>query len=849
MAVSIGMALASTATTVASGGALLGGFLVAGGAGTIFSHFLVTTALGAALRALQPKPSRAGAGGYTVTQTGTALDHQIIYGKARVAGVRVFDQTTGTNNRHLHRVLAFAGHECDAFEEIYINDEVVTLDGSGNVTSPSRYDGFVRIKVHLGDPNQLADSDLVSEVPDWTNEHRLREIAYLYVRLAFDADVFPNGVPEITATVRGKKVYDPRDSSTVWNDNSALCMRDYISNSGYGLGEADTNIDDVLVDAAADVCDLTDTPDSSTRYTCNGAFTTGAAPDDVIPDLLTSMAGLAWYAQGKWRMRAGTWSAPVLDLNEDDLRSSVNIQTRHSRRDNFNIAIGKYRGGETNWQLTDYPEVTTAAFVTADNGQESTANVDMPFTDTAVECRRIANITLERMRQQLTIVATFGLRAFQVQVGDNIRLSMDRFGWDNKEFEVTNWEFGLSNELELQVEMTLREISESVFDDISDGVVYERDNTTLLSPFEVPTVGLAMDSVGTVVREKLLNSLQMTVTTSESERVDFVEVQYRETGTTDWLAAGTGELGKFVVLDLSPGNYDGRARAINTFGVKGEWATLSNVEIDALANPPADVTNFEREISVGTVFLTWDAVADLDLSYYEVRHNPNTTGATWATSTVAVSRVGRPSTSVTVPARSGTFLIKAWDKTGNDSVNATTVVVLPSDLPELGTLDEQVEDPAFTGTKTNVEIDTAPSPDELRINATQRATATPSGIYDFSNYIDTGTVRTARITGIVTFNRHFDNAGLWDSIPGNWDTWPGNWDDWTDEQAAFGDHNVIVQVSATDDDPSGSPTWGAWQTATGGEVTGRAFRFRALLDATNTGVSPSIETLKATVEY
>jgi hypothetical protein len=70
-------------------------------------------------------------------------------------------------------VLAFAGHEIESFEEIYINDEVATIDGSGNVTSPSRYSGLVTIKEHLGTSTQAADSSLVSAVSGWTGNHRL----------------------------------------------------------------------------------------------------------------------------------------------------------------------------------------------------------------------------------------------------------------------------------------------------------------------------------------------------------------------------------------------------------------------------------------------------------------------------------------------------------------------------------------------------------------------------------------------------------------------------------------------------------------------------------------------------
>ena len=81
--------------------------------------------------------------------------------------------------------------------------------------------------------------------------------------------------------------------------------------------------------------------------------------------------------------------------------------------------------------------------------------------------------------------ASFGLRAFQLQTGDNVRITNTRFGWINKEFEVVSWSFGVQNEYDLQIELVLRETAESVFDEVDDGIVYERDNTTLLSPFTV----------------------------------------------------------------------------------------------------------------------------------------------------------------------------------------------------------------------------------------------------------------------------------------------------------------------------------------------------------------------------
>jgi len=203
MAVSAVAALLSTVVGVVGGTIAISSALTA---------FLVSTALGAALNALTPKPSARGGGGYSLQGAfGAALDHQIIYGETRVGGARIYDCTTGATNTNLHRVIAFAGHEIDSFQQIYFNDELVTLDASGNVTSPRRYKGFARIKTYLGTDTQIADPNLISETASltsatgkWTVDHRLQGIAYLYIRFTYNANAFPNGVPTVSAVIRGK---------------------------------------------------------------------------------------------------------------------------------------------------------------------------------------------------------------------------------------------------------------------------------------------------------------------------------------------------------------------------------------------------------------------------------------------------------------------------------------------------------------------------------------------------------------------------------------------------------------------------------------------------------------------
>ncbi len=828
-------------------------------------------------KALIPQEKlKGGDQGYLVTQRGSTMPHQIIYGKTRIASGIVFQGITD-NNKYLHTVLAFAGHEVEEFETIYFNDEILTLSGS-DVTAPAKYVGKVKIVKKLGTTTQSAvtSSDLggVSPPSQWTTDCKLLATAYLYVMLEYDADAFPNNVPEITAVVKGKKVYDPRTSSTAWSDNPALCLRDYITSGkegtnttiyNYGISEDIESVDDSLVTIAANVCDYLNYPvlSGGTRFSLNGAFTANTTPYDAIQNLSTAMGGLLWYAQGKWRMKPAYYTDPVLDLNEDDLRSGISVNTRHSRRDNFNVVKGTFRGPESDYQPSDFPQVPILnsaaynAFLAADGGQESVVDLQLPFTDNTTEARRIGLITLERNRQQLSVQASFGLRAFQVQVGDIIRLSNTRFGWTNKEFEVVSWDFGVQPEYDILVNMSLREISESVFDEVSDGAVYESDNTTLPSPFDVPPVAIALTQEYRIINEHVTNVLVVNVSATAFERVDYVEVEFKKSTDSTYSVLGTGDLGRFEILDIetplagAAGTivYDVRARAINAFGVKGDF-TDAQKTVEADTTGPSAPSTFEKQLSGGTLFFAWTASTDFDLSYYKLWHSSSTTASfTDGSAQVIINKVARPATSVAYPAISGTFFIEPYDKSGNEGT-VTSVVVLPSELPTLGTSQTDTENPSFAGAKTNVAVATGPDPDELRLSSF--ATAPSTGTYEFTGYLDTGSTRTVRVSTNLTSTRHHANAsgGLvnWDDIPNNWDTWPNNWDDWSDEDQPYGDFSTTIYVAATNDDPAGSPTWGSWIIAAG-EVTGRAFKFKAELDSTNNNVSPSVSVLEGIVEY
>jgi hypothetical protein len=731
-------------------------------------------------------------------------------------------------------------------------------------TTTTKY--LVRIKTHNGSPTQAADTDLVAESQHWTSEHKLSGIAYMYVRLEHDAKAFPNGMPNITAEVKGKKVYNPATSTTAWSDNPALCLRDYLTSS-YGLSEEAANIDDTLVNSAVTVCDTLVGSPAAKRYTCNGAFTTALTPYDLLSDLLTCMGGSLWYAQGKWRMKPAYWTSTVMDLDEDDFRSSVDVSTRHSRRDNFNVVKGTFRGEESNFQVTDYPQVTNSAFVSADGGQESVADLDLPFTDNSIEARRIARITLESNRQQLTINAAFGLRTLGLQVGDNVRITNTRFGWTNKEFQVLSWSFGLTDGLDLQVNMTLRETAESVYDEVDDGIVYERDNTTLLSPFEVPNLGINISTELRRVKGKTLGVLLLDINNTDNT-LDTAEVQIRkslvEFNEVNFTSVAT--MGAFVgterveVVAIEETLYDIRARATNSLGVPGEWNTISNYSVETLGAPPADVTNFSGNLVGGNLFLSWSPVPDLDLAHYIIKYSKATSGALY-NSSIPLAEVPSSSSTLSMSdAGPGTYFIKAVDDTAsgsNTSVNAAKFVITSVGMEELNVVATLTEHPSFSGVKASVEesnnkllliselFDSATGDFDDRPNNFDTITSfESSGIYYFANNLDLGFKSTCRL-GYSFDSSRFSNADTFDLQAGLFESATGEFDSVGSDAD---DTSVILELRHTEDDPSGTPTWTDWQSFSVSDITARAFEFRALLSSTNPTSSPHISELSVQVD-
>jgi len=808
------------------------------------------------------------------------ITRDTVYGITKKSGGILFMETD-ENNKYLHLIVQVASHEIQEFTTVYFNEDALTLESAGddengiarfNITSPSKYstnslfeDGrkTVRIKLHKGADDQLADSDLVSEAEKWTDEHRLRGIAYIYVRLSYDPDVFPNGLPNVSAEIKGKKVLDIRDNSTAFSSNPALCLYDYLTDTRLGLGIATSNIDTASFTTLANLCDTTvslSAGGTEKKYESHGIVYSDIAPMEIIDDILTSFVGTLSYSNGKFTVKGGQFVSPTLSINESDMRGGITLLAKQSRKDMFNTVKGLFTSDESNWMPTDYPMVTSSTFV-EDDGEVIFADIDLPFTKSSTMAQRIAKIVLFKNRQQMQMTFDVSLKGFTLQVGDTINITNTRFGFTNKIFEVADWTFTTGGENTL-VQVVVKETSSSVYSWVAEEKEFSLDNTLLPSPTDVSPPSVTATDELRAYAETPIAVLIVTCSSNQGTTNEFeVEAQNSNDASGQFINLGKSRGNIFELVNAQDGSiYNIRARSVNAFNVYSSYTTIQHTVVGKTA-PPSDVTNFSVNIINGQAELSWTPITDLDLSHYVVRHTPDTASPTFEEGMILAQKVSKPASTISLPAKNGTYMIKAIDVLGIPSINSTKSVVILNQIDyNFNVVTTSTQSPNFTaGVKNEVEVFTREGVNYLQLltgelfdDATGLFDAQSGnfdeggntadnieGFYDFP-VIDTGGIFTSRVTVNCAFTR-FDPTTLFDAFGGNFDSREGLFDG---SYAEFDDVNVQIRISLSND----NSTYTDYRNYILGDYKARYIKLRAVLTTTTVTSAPAITVLSATVD-
>lgn len=579
-----------------------------------------------------------------------------IYGSpAPVGGAVVAALTSGADQQLKHVVIIFAAHECDAIEAFYVNGiPVGALDADGYSHAAEFQTDFgqyaypaLNIKVHLSPGGvDVADEYVRSQVPDkWTAEHRLSGFTYAVVTLNLYLEMFQNGVPEITAKIRGKKIYDPRTGQTTYSRNVALCLADFLR-SEVGYMASMDQIDQNALIAAANACDqqIYRAEDAAvdpasfggtTLYTCDGMFRSDQDRDSVRQQLEDAMAGYSLESGGVWRILAGAWSTPVMSLGDDDMLAPVAVlQASNAGAARYNGVRGSYVNAARNGVSEDFVPYQNATF----RGQDVTdkfLDITLAFTGAHVRTHQIARTLVEQSRGGMVVRISPKMFAWSLQPGDRIVLSNALYGIANKTFRVQDWTYSQASPVTLQCV----EDEPSFYDQADETRADPAPNTNLPNPFLKPSPPLDFKiesgpdqmvlQAGTMVirvRASWAPSTQAAVRIGGA-----VEVQWRTTTPVgDWASVRlSGDATETFILGLAEhAEYQVRARFFTAYA-SSIWVMATHSVIGK-GGLPEDVDGLALAVTETGIVARWNPPTGLDMLDWSTTRL--TLGATFETS-------------------------------------------------------------------------------------------------------------------------------------------------------------------------------------------------------------------------
>lgn len=698
----------------------------------------------------------------------------LVLGRVRKGGAVFFKASTGTNKATFCMCIALAGHEIDAVEDIWFNDVKVTLDGSGNVTSAPyattdlvtitelstaqtqtavagsqtyftgiswgpEGDGMLvggpgagvmttyqyavtssnaNVRTYLGTPTQTADARLMALFPAlWTSAHRARGVAYLICEFQYSESSFPTGIPNVTATIRGAKVYDPRTTTTVWSQNPALMARHVYQHAKFGKATV-TAAEDARVTTAANACDV------SHGYVVSGVTTNapmyqaalvvpfGADASTVIDDLCQAMAGSKAFMGGELYIKAGVYTGSVMSLTDADLAVVVRADGGEQMRP-VSISVHKERSQKFNvvniqiWdKAQDYKQVALTplkgtALITRD-GAELAQGITYPAIFHAPQALHVGGVMMRDARDPLTVQIPFKLRAYPLELFDTVDITLSRYGWTSKLFQVLGREWTAQGDLQL----TLKETAASIYTpDASFSPQGFATNTGLPSPWYVPTIGTLTVSSGTTELLKQSDGTILTRMRVSWGAIDnlpvtqsgTVEVQYRSIASTgEWTSVSvSGAETQVVITGVQDRNvYNVRARGRTSLAV-GLWGVQATHQVVGKTEPPPAVA----ALYINGNVLRWTPVSAPDLSGYRLRYLPGTQ-INWAGGSALHqgTLTGSPYTMETALPGTVTYMVVAVDTSGNESSLVASVQSTGTLSLAGNTLESYPQAPLFEGT-------------------------------------------------------------------------------------------------------------------------------------------------------
>ena len=409
-------------------------------------------------------------------------------------------------------------------------------------------------------------------------------------------------------------------------------------------------------------------------------------------------------------------------------------------------------------------------------------------------------------------------------------------------------------------------------------LAHEKDKYSVIeashtfTPRDVTQLAEKPDAVTNLVLEEELYEegdkvlQRVKINWQQSARAQEYEVEYKFDDEKPLIRTVTAT--GFDILDSEVGVYEVSVTAIGygldveQTGKRRSSRTTGKITTVGKNTPPSNIASLNiTPIDQHTAELHWPEATDLDVRIggtVEIRHNPRTTGdIKWAQSEKIVPAVNGSTTRKIVPLLDGHYLVRAKDSVGNYAPQSgiPTVKIEQPEPQDLEVVQTYTESPNFTGTfsqsfnsvtEGGITLEADGKIDEITdfdsvTNIDFFGDVVSTGSYIFANTLDLGAKYDVELLANLKINT-INPDDFWDSRSANIDTW--NDIDADD----LSETNAELYSRSTNDDPSGSPTYGTWEPFANSTKRGRGFQFKVEMETSNDSQDVVVQTLGVSVK-
>ena len=367
------------------------------------------------------------------------------YGIVKVSGDTIFHRA---KNGFSYRVIVHGHGEISEIQAYYLNNQDVSVNSAGWVLNGEYQSGhnLVRIVSRLGQVPSNHFPELSSQMPEWTASHRLDGLSASLViceaaRPEEHPKIYTNGEPDFGILAKTSKLFDPRNNQTVYSDNSALAIADYIASpDGFNQPNA---LDQDDVAAEADVCDELETlatGGSERRYRIAGSYLLTESRQEVLGRMLESCAGrIRLKPNGQLRFNVGAWRAPEFTITFKDILEIENISAGPDILDRYNELPAKYVSQSLGYVEVDAEPYRDNLRVIEDGEILTGQSKDLLMCPTHRQARAVMKIHMDRDNPKEIISLTCKPAALPAIYESVISLDVPQMGLVG-DYEVTQHE-------------------------------------------------------------------------------------------------------------------------------------------------------------------------------------------------------------------------------------------------------------------------------------------------------------------------------------------------------------------------------------------------------------------------